>query len=434
MKFSRLVSRSLIFVTITLALAALGTTTCGQTQMPPQQAAAQASPAVSTQPPSVCGGQPFCYETADFAAVVTDFRTSKSGYFGLIATTLRFVNKTSNVLILGYANGSGTAQDDSGLRYGVGGANALRGMGLVNGPSVDPKFVLQPGGFGDARFELVTRLTPVYGVTFVLNLTVNEINSLEGNQHTVGGEFPLEFQGLTNGARGTAPGAVVPSANGTMASGLSGLLPGAGNAAPACGPGGTVNSIASATNSTTAQNAANSATSTASNAASALSNITSLFGKKKKPADATNAAGNAPCIPASAAAVPAASAVAAVNSASQSNGTVAAPIAGTVPVATQTPNATNTPAGTAKAAVVPASAVAAATNATARSKGTVAASTAGTVTPATPTPTVTTTPAAAAKAAVVNAAKPPAQPAKPPAKKPAPATPPAQKPAQAQQP
>ena len=399
MKFSTLIFRNVTLATMILALAGLGTTTSGKTQAPAPQAVQAPPAAVPAQPPSICGAQPFCYETADFAAVVTDFRTSKSGYFGLIATTLRFVNKTSNPLVLGYANGSGTAQDDSGLRYGVGGANGVRGMGLVNGPYVDPKFVLQPGGFGDARFELATRLTPVYGITFVLNLTVNEINTLEGNQHTVGGEFPLQFQGLTNGARGTAPGAVIPSANGAMASGASGLLAGVGNAAPACGPAGSVNTIAGATNSAAAQNAANTATSTASNAATAVSNITSLFGRKKKPTDATNTASAAPCVPAQPASAAPVSAVAAT-AVAQSKGTVAAPISGTVPAATPTPAATTTPAGAAKAT--------------------------------TPAPTATNTAAGAAKAAVANAPKSPTQAAKPPAKKPASAASPAEKPAQAQ--
>jgi hypothetical protein len=308
MKFSGSVFRSLTFVMIIFALPALGTTTSAQTQMqvPPPQTAPQAAPAtVAAQAPSICGNQPFCYETADFAAVVTDFRTSKSGYFGLIATTIRFVNKTSNPLVLGYANGSGTAQDDSGLRYGVGGANGVRGMGLVNGPYVDPKFVLQPGGFGDARFELAARLTPVYGITFELNLTLNEINTLEGNQHTVGAEFPLQFQGLTNGARGTAPGAVIPGANSAMPTdaapgqifSAAGVV---GQAAPACGPASTATALASATNSAAAQNAAGTANTAMSNATAALSSLGSIFGKKKQaaaaPAQAATAAA-APCVP-----------------------------------------------------------------------------------------------------------------------------------------
>jgi len=347
------------------------------TQAPAQQAAPQAPAAQQAVPgqapaqnPGICGNQPLCYETQDFAAVVTDFRTSKSGYFGLIATTLRFVNKTNGPLILGYANGSGTAQDDSGLRYGVGGANGVRGMGLVNAPySIDAKFVLQPGGFGDARFELAARLTPVYGVTFELNLTVNEINALEGNQHTVGGEFPLQFQGLTNGARGTAPGAVMQSGNSSLASSASGMLSGVGGATPACGPGATATALAGATNSAAAQGAASTATSTVSSASAAISNITSIFGKKKQPVATTNAAAT-PCVP-------------------------AAPVAAAAPAV---------PATT--AAVPPAS-------------GTAPGASAAPATPAATTPAASS---AAAKTVPVAAPKAAATPAKPAVKKPAPTT------------
>jgi hypothetical protein len=384
MKFNSSVYRILTSVMIVFALASTSSAqTQGQMQAPQPSAAPAAPTVVPAQPPSICGSQPFCYETADFAAVVTDFRTSKSGYFGLIATTLRFVNKTSNPLVLGYANGSGTAQDDSGLRYGVGGANGVRGIGLVNGPYVDPKFVLQPGGFADARFELATRLTQVYGITFELNLTVNEINTLEGNQHTVGSEFPLQFQGLTNGAKGTAPGAVMPSSNGAVASGVSGMLAGAGGTPPACGPASTLNSIAGATNSAAAQNAANMATTSASNAASALSSITSIFGKKKQPAPAATTAVTTPCVPVAPVAAAAPAPAAAAN----------APVA-----ATAAPAATSAPAAGAAA---------------------------------TPPAATANTAAGTAKPAAANAPKSPAQPAKPPVKKPA-ATPPptTQKPAQ----
>jgi hypothetical protein len=393
MQFSGSVVRNSTIVIMIFALGALGATSLAQTQTPPAQAAPQPAPtAVATQPPGICGSQPFCYETQDFAATVTDFRTSKQGYFGIADATIRFVNKTSNPLVLGYANGSGTALDDQGVAYGVGGANALRGMGLVNGASADPKFVLRPGGFGDARFELLTRLPQVYGLTFELNITVNEINILEGNQHTVGSEFPLQFQGLTNGVKGTAPGAVMPGSNGAMATGVSGLFAGAGGAPPACGPAGTVSSIAGATNSAAAQNAANTATTTASNAASALSSITSMFGKKKQAAPAGNAAVTTPCVPAAPVAAAAPAAVPATN----------APVA-----------ATATPAATAAPAVNAAKAPAA-----------------GAVPAASPAAATTNTAAGTTKPAAANAPKSPAPAAKPPVKKPAPTTPSAPKPVQ----
>lgn len=162
--------------------------------------AAAASPAPAVPPaPSVCGDQKFCYETGDFAATVTNFRTSVVSYYRLIDATLRFQNKTDKPLILGYANASGVAVDERGNRYGVGGPNGFRGIGLVNGGNFDPRFVIAPGSSSDARFELTWAPGPaLVGTTFELDMTVNKINTVEGGQHTLGGEFPLTFRGLTN--------------------------------------------------------------------------------------------------------------------------------------------------------------------------------------------------------------------------------------------
>jgi hypothetical protein len=67
--------------------------------------------------------------------------------------------------------------------------------------SIDPKFVLPPGSTADARFELSWAPgNAIVASTFELHLTVSEINSVEGNQHTLGGEFPMTFRGLVNKA------------------------------------------------------------------------------------------------------------------------------------------------------------------------------------------------------------------------------------------
>lgn len=169
--------------------------------------AAAASPAPAVPPaPSVCGDQKFCYETGDFAATVTNFRTSVVSYYRLIDATIRFQNKTDKPLILGYANASGIAVDERGNRYGVGGPNGFRGIGLVNGTNYDPRFVISPATSSDARFELTWAPGPaLVGTTFELDMTVNKINTVEGGQHTLGGEFPLTFRGLTNEFAPPAP-------------------------------------------------------------------------------------------------------------------------------------------------------------------------------------------------------------------------------------
>jgi hypothetical protein len=224
----------------------------------------------SAQTPSgICGTQPLCYETADFAATVANFRTSATpqGY-KIIDTTVRFQNKTNQPLVLGYVNSSGMATDERGNRSIVWGPNGYRGIGLVAGANFDPKFVVRPGSYADAQFELVLQGWPkVIGFTYDLSLTVAEINSFQGNQHTLGGEFPLHFQGLANGASGAAPG---------VANGLVPGLPATAAAGP-CGLAAT-------------QGAAGKASSTVSNAASTLSSLGSIFGKKKAAQNANQVA------------------------------------------------------------------------------------------------------------------------------------------------
>ena len=276
------VFRALGVATFLLALSILGAAQAQQAQM----AAPAAIPAQST----FCGSQPLCYETADFAATITDFRTSTSGGLKLIDVDVRFQNKTNQPLILGYVNGSGTALDDRGNRYGVWGGNGFRGIGLVNGGNnFDPKFNIRAGSFSDAQFELAWAPgQTAYGLTFELNLTVDEINSIEAGQHTLGGEFPLHYRGLANGVTGASPGqaSAFASQGQRAGSSMSGL--------PPCGTPATT--LAGAANSAGGQTAAG-ANTAVSNASAAIASFGSLF-KKKAAAPATSAAASAPCAPA----------------------------------------------------------------------------------------------------------------------------------------
>jgi hypothetical protein len=319
-------------VTILLALSAFGVVTSSQAQI----AAPAASPAQST----FCGNQPLCYEASDFAATITDFRTSTSGGLRLIDVDMRFQNKTNQPLILGYVMNSGTALDDRGNRYGVWGPNGFRGIGVVyGGTNFDPKFNIRAGSFSDAQFELAWApgQTP-YGLTFEINLTVDEINTIEANQHTLGGEFPLHYRGLTNGVSSAAPGqasAFMPQGQG-VAQGL-----------PPCGPAATA---LGAANSAGGQlpggaQAPAGANAAVSNATAAISSFGSLFAKKKATAPAApTTAGSAPCAPAAASG-------GTIATTSASGTTPASSVSGTTPQPTRANSATTaTPVPVAKTA------------------------------------------------------------------------------------
>jgi hypothetical protein len=309
--YSRLLRSSLILFATAILACAANIGAAQNAQAMPAPMGAQAAPAQGQMPPqaaSFCGNQPSCYEASDFAATITDFRTSTYQYFKVIDVVVRFQNKTNAPLGFAYTVNSGIAMDDRGNRYVVWGGNGTLGIGNVMGNNFDPKFQLRPGGYGDARFELMWNPPPqsIIGSTFELDLTVREINTVEGNQYTLGSEFPLIYKGLTNGVTANAPAmtAGAPGGMPMMASGggaASAQMPSAvGQAAPACGPASTATALAGTTNSAATQNASATANTTVANATAALSNLGSIFGKKKPAAAAPvqgATAAPAPCVP-----------------------------------------------------------------------------------------------------------------------------------------
>jgi hypothetical protein len=274
------------------------------------------------QTASACGNQPRCYDAPTFAAVITDFRTSEANGFKVIDVVIRYFNKTNQPRALGYVDGSAAATDDQGNRYVLNwyAGNGIRGMGVVNGNNIDAKFVMQPGGAADAHYELLWRPgNAVAGVSYTLDLSIREINALEGRQFSLGSEAPLHFEGLVNNTGGNAGGAqgsgmqmgqgapvqgapVQGMQGGTVqdmsAQGAQGVAAANGAApcdstASASGLANTASTIASQTGSSPA---ANTAANTTTQAASAVSSLGSLF-KHKQPANntATNTASTNPC-------------------------------------------------------------------------------------------------------------------------------------------
>ena len=323
----------LIVATIALTTPAL----LAQVKRPPSKASAQAQPQNSNETQatpaatqiSACANRTLCYEGNDFVATVTEFRTSTDPRgIRIIDAMMHFQNKTNQQISLGYVDGSGSAIDDMGNRLALNAYNGgVRGMGIVAGNNVDPKFSLPAGGGGDARFELYWMPGgKLSGVNYEMELSIREMNRVEGNQWTLGDETLLHYQGLANGM-GVAPLSNVNSAGmgsggmgsagmssgtgatSTVGSTVNAFTPGQANAVPSaqpmmaasgqpCPPGArTSGTLTNVANTAGAQNdAANNAV---TNASAAISNLGSIFARKKKPAAApatANAA--APCTPA----------------------------------------------------------------------------------------------------------------------------------------
>jgi hypothetical protein len=268
---------ALVLVTLMLA------TPAGFAQQQQQPAAAAMQTGAPSAQSSPCGNNPLCFEANDFVATISQFRVSPSGGGRILDVILHFQNKTNQPLSLGYVNGSGSALDDRGNRFGLDPyRGGLRGMGIINGNNMDPKFVLRPGGSADVAFELGWGGGALSGVSYSLDLDIREINAVEGNQWVLGTETFLHYQGLTNGM-------------GTGVSGSSGSSYLGSSASQAgCSSGTAAGTVSNAGNAAGAQNSNSQAA--VSNAQATLSSFKSLFGKKNS-APTTNTASATPCTP-----------------------------------------------------------------------------------------------------------------------------------------
>src|SRR5438552_6310852 len=149
-------------------------------------------------PASACANKPLCYEANEFVATVTEFRTSTDGRgWKILDALVHFQNKTNQPISLGYVDGSAGAIDDLGNRFILNTfGGGVRGMGVVAGNNMDPKFNLPGGGGGDARFELWWAPSgKLAGVNYEIELSIREMNRVEGNQWSLGDESSIHYQG-----------------------------------------------------------------------------------------------------------------------------------------------------------------------------------------------------------------------------------------------
>jgi hypothetical protein len=132
-----------------------------------------------------------------------------------VTATVRFRNKTSNPLVLGYVQRSGAVIDDQGIRYGMYEAGGIQGIGVVSGKSFDSKFTLQPGEASDARFQFGWKPTrgAIFGTKFSMDLSIREIDPVGANQYRLGREHALHYAVFSAGSSGagTAPPPATPS-------------------------------------------------------------------------------------------------------------------------------------------------------------------------------------------------------------------------------
>jgi len=219
------------------------------------QNARGAAPApAAARPPSLCApNQPGCDDVGGFAARVTDFRTSQYNQnTKVVSATIRFVNKTTRPLILGYVRNSAIAINEAGNRYAASSPDNVRGMSEIAGAQFDPKFTVQPGQASDTRVEMAWRWDgrEIIGQrTWNMDMTVREVSEVAPGQYRFGQEHALQFKALVPGGAGVATpaggalsqvpagGAPAPAASATPAAATPAAAPAqvAANLPDACG-------------------------------------------------------------------------------------------------------------------------------------------------------------------------------------------------------
>jgi hypothetical protein len=166
-------------------------------------AAAPAAAAALQRPPSACPPGRLCDEVPTFAAAITDFRASQYDQSTrAVSATVRFVNKTTRPLILGYVRNASVAINEAGNRYTIEQPANVRGIAEIAGGQFDPKFTVQPGQAADARFEFWWRWDgrAIIGQrAWDIDLTIREVNEVAPGQYRFGQEHALQFKNVTVG-------------------------------------------------------------------------------------------------------------------------------------------------------------------------------------------------------------------------------------------
>lgn len=220
----------------TLASVAGGTASAGVAAPTP---AAAASRVASNEPvawnePEACAGKPRCYDAGPFVAEIVNTVASRETYsrpWHTVRLNLRFRNKTSAPIILGYVHGTGVLIDDLGNRYAPSTApEDAKGIGRVQANKADPQFVLRPGEtraatFGQARVMRGTPTATVIGSSYAFDVSIAQLEVIyNGQQVRTLREHSLTFPnfGLT-GPGAAAPAATTPVAENPAAENIEGI-------------------------------------------------------------------------------------------------------------------------------------------------------------------------------------------------------------------
>ncbi|HEY7378964.1 MAG TPA: hypothetical protein VH542_09805 [Steroidobacteraceae bacterium] len=175
------------------------------------------APAPLTDP---CAGAARCASGGPFVAQVSQLTAGPVGNarHHLLTITMKFLNVSSQPLILAYKTGSSGAIDNLGNRYAWGRPGthdtSSQGIGIVEGNRADPQFTLQPGESRQATFGVIRYNSgnQQLGTAWNYSLIVDQLEILPSQQIRTVRDHSLSFNNLsTNMPDVPLPGAAASS-------------------------------------------------------------------------------------------------------------------------------------------------------------------------------------------------------------------------------
>lgn len=159
-----------------------------------------------------CAATPRCYDAGPFAAEVTSlspgWNERHSQHF--LRLNLRFRNTGERPLILALPySGSASITDNYSNVYGINWSDtnsSVVSLGLIKGGHADTSFVIAPGASRSASLVFNRWLgksgsAAAVGSQFTADVSVERLSVLPGSGRVeVGGQYSLNFQGLSSGA------------------------------------------------------------------------------------------------------------------------------------------------------------------------------------------------------------------------------------------
>ncbi|WP_029923040.1 hypothetical protein [Nevskia soli] len=160
-----------------------------------------------------CAAAPRCYDAGPFTAEVTSLSPSWNNTHNqhFLRLNLRLRNTGDRPLILGFPWGSSPSiTDNYGNAYRIDGNSTsnIIGIGIVRREGADTSFVLAPGASRSAslifnRWIAKSGSGAAVGNQFTADVSVEQLRVLPGSGRVeVGGQYSLNFQGLSGGAFG----------------------------------------------------------------------------------------------------------------------------------------------------------------------------------------------------------------------------------------